>query len=406
MTEREQRERRERRPLLFAIIALCLVATLMRPAVTAVGPVIDRISADTGIPLALLGSLSTIVLITWAIVSPFAHGFGRRLGLGGAVLAAMGLLAAGTIVRSLPGSTAWLWIGTAIIGIALAIGNVLLPAVIKRDFPLRVPMMMGVYSAILGGAGAVASGLAVPIANATGSDTGTGWRLSLLLTGAAVAPLALLAWWLVSRHEIRAMRAAAPVPASRLGIWRDPVAWQVAGYMGVQSTTFYVLVTWIATMSLDTGRSDTLAGIDVMVYQVFSLVGSLTVALAMRGRGARLTPAALPLLGIAGIAGLMLWPDAIGLWVVPLGVFSGMSLGVSLTLMAERARDHGASSALSGMSQAVGYAIAAVGPALFGAVHAITGSWTLALVILLVTMTLQGWIGVYAARDRFVLEPR
>lgn len=406
MTEREQRKRRERRPLIFAIIALCLVATLMRPAVTAVGPVIDRISADTGIPLALLGSLSTIVLITWAIVSPFAHGVGRRFGLGGAVLAAMGLLAVGAIVRSLPGSTAWLWIGTAIIGIALAIGNVLLPAVIKRDFPLRVPMMMGVYSAILGGAGAVASGLAVPIANATGSDTGTGWRLSLLLTGAAVAPLALVAWWLVSRHEIRAMRAAAPVPASRLGIWRDPVAWQVAGYMGVQSTTFYVLVTWIATMSLDTGRSDTLAGIDVMVYQVFSLVGSLTVALAMRGRGARLTPAALPLLGIAGIGGLMLWPDAIGFWVVPLGVFSGMSLGVSLTLMAERARDHGASSALSGMSQAVGYAIAAVGPALFGAVHAITGSWTLALVILLVTMTLQGWIGVYAARDRFVLEPR
>lgn len=401
-----ERERRERRPLIFAIVALCLVATLMRPAVTAVGPVIDRISADTGIPLALLGSLSTIVLITWAIVSPFAHGVGRRFGLGGAVLAAMGLLAVGAIVRSLPGSTAWLWIGTAIIGIALAIGNVLLPAVIKRDFPLRVPMMMGVYSAILGGAGAVASGLAVPIANATGSDTGTGWRLSLLLTGAAVAPLALVAWWLVSRHEIRAMRAAAPVPASRLGIWRDPVAWQVAGYMGVQSTTFYVLVTWIATMSLDTGRSDTLAGIDVMVYQVFSLVGSLTVALAMRGRGARLTPAALPLLGIAGIGGLMLWPDAIGFWVVPLGVFSGMSLGVSLTLMAERARDHAASSALSGMSQAVGYAIAAVGPALFGAVHAITGSWTLALVILLVTMTLQGWIGVYAARDRFVLDGR
>lgn len=120
-----------------AIIALCLVATLMRPAVTAVGPVIDRISADTGVPLALLGSLSTIVLITWAIVSPFAHGFGRRLGLGGAVLVAMGLVAAGVLVRSIPGSSVWLWIGTALIGVALAVGNVLLPAVIKRDFPLR-----------------------------------------------------------------------------------------------------------------------------------------------------------------------------------------------------------------------------------------------------------------------------
>ncbi|MGO2747830.1 MFS transporter [Microbacterium sp.] len=393
-------------PAAAAIIALCLVATLMRPAVTAVGPLIDRISQDTGIPLALLGLLSTIVLIIWAVVSPFAHGFGRRLGLGGAVLAAMGLLAVGVIVRSIPGSTVWLWVGTAIIGVALAIGNVLLPAVIKRDFPLRVPMMMGVYSALLGGAGAVASGMAVPIANLTGSDTGAGWRLSLLLTGAVVAPLALIAWWFVSRHEMRAMRGSAAAPASRLGIWRDPVAWQVAGYMGVQSTTFYVLVTWLATMSLSTGRDDTLAGIDVMVYQVFSLVGSLTVAFAMRGRGARITPAALPVLGIAGIAGLMLWPDAIGFWVIPLGVFSGLSLGVSLTLMAQRARDHSTSSALSGMSQSVGYAIAAIGPALFGAVHALTGSWTLPLVILLVTMALQALFGVFAARDRYVLEPR
>lgn len=326
-------------------MALCLVATLMRPAITAVGPLIDRIAGDTGTPLAVLGSLSTIVLITWAIVSPFTHGLGRKLGLGGAVLAAMGLLLVGAIVRSLPGSDAWLWIGTALIGVALAIGNVLLPAVIKRDFPLRVPLMMGVYSALLGGAGAAASGLAVPISELSGGGVGSGWRTSLLITGAVVAPFALVMWWTVSRHEMRAMRAAPSAPATRLGIWRDPVAWQVAGYMGVQSTTFYVLVTWIATMSLDTGRGDVLAGIDVMVYQIFSLVGSLSLAFVMRGRAARITPAALPALGLIGIAGLMIWPAAIGFWVVPLGVFSGLSLGVSLTLMADRARDHATSSA-------------------------------------------------------------
>lgn len=397
---------RERRHMILAIGALCLVATLMRPAITAVGPLIDRIAQDTGIPLAILGSLSTIVLITWAIVSPFAHGIGRRLGLGGAILAAMGLLAVGAVVRSLPGSSAWLWIGTALIGVALAIGNVLLPAVIKRDFPLRVPLMMGVYSAILGGAGAVASGLAVPISGLSGDDAGAGWRVSLLITGAVVAPLALVMWGIVSRSEMRAMRAATPVRASRVGIWRDPVAWQVAGYMGVQSTSFYVLVTWLASMSLDTGRGDVVAGIDVMVYQIFSLVGSLAVAIVMRGRGARLTPALLPVLGAIGVAGLMLRPDAIGLWVVPLGVFSGLSLGVSLTLMAQRARDHSASSALSGMSQAVGYAIAAVGPALFGGVHALTGEWTVPLIILLVAMALQALFGMYAGRDRYVLAGR
>ncbi|GAA5153275.1 CynX/NimT family MFS transporter [Microbacterium pseudoresistens] len=394
---------RARRPMLLAIVALCLIASLMRPAVTAVGPVIDRISADTGIPVALLGSLSTIVLITWAVVSPFAHGFGRRLGLGGAVLAAMGLLAVGVAIRSLPGSPAWLWIGTALIGVALAIGNVLLPAVIKKDFPLRVPLMMGVYSAILGGAGAVASGLAVPIADLTGADAGAGWRLSLAITGAVVAPLALVFWGLISRHEMRAVRAAAPGRAPRTGIWRDPVAWQVAVYMGVQSTSFYVLVTWISTMSLDTGRSATIAGVDVMIYQIFGLVGSLAVALVMHGRAARITPAALPVLGILAVIGLMVLPDAIGFWAVPLGLFSGASLGVSLTLIAERAPDHSTSSALSGMSQSVGYAIAAIGPALFGGVHAATASWTVALIILLVAMAAQAAIGLFAARERYVL---
>ncbi|GGD65631.1 MFS transporter [Microbacterium murale] len=386
----------------MAIVALCLVAVMMRPAISAVGPLIDRMSADTGIPLALLGALSTIVLITWAVVSPFAHGFGRRLGLGGAVLAALGLLGVGLVVRSLPGSSVWLWIGTGLIGVALAIGNVLMPAVIKRDFPLRVPLMMGVYSAILGGAGAVASGLAVPFAELSGGDIGAGWRMSLLLTGGAVLPFALITWWLASR---RGMRTAAPVGrAPRTGIWRDPVAWLVAAYMGVQSTSFYVLVTWLASVSIATGRSAAIAGVDVMVYQLFSLVGSLAVALVMRGHGERITPALLPVLGVAGVVGLMIWPGAIGFWVVPLGLFSGASLGVSLTLMAQRARDHSTSSALSGMSQSVGYAIAAIGPVLFGAIHAATGSWTLPLVVLLVTMTLQAVFGVYAARPRFVLE--
>ncbi|MDQ0643248.1 MFS transporter [Microbacterium murale] len=395
-----------RRALVASVIALCLVAAMMRPAITAVGPLIGRMSADTGIPLALLGALSTIVLIMWAAASPFAHGIGRRLGLGGAVLAAMGVLGLGTAVRSIPGSTAWLWIGTALIGVALAVGNVLLPAIIKRDFPLRVPLMMSVYSAILGGAGAVASGLAVPIADLSGAVSGSGWRLSLLATGGLVIPLGLAAWWFVRRREIRAMRASPFVREPRTGVWRDSMAWLVAAYMGVQSTCFYVLVTWLASMSTDIGRSPLTAGFDVMVYQAFSIAGSLTIAVLMRGRGAQITPALLPLVGMVGGAGILVAPDAIGFWVMPLGLFSGSSLGVALTLIAQRARDHSISSALSGMSQSVGYGIAAIGPVLFGGVHAITGSWTASLVILLLTMITQGVIGIFAARDRFVLEPR
>lgn len=395
---------RERRPVILALVALVLVAVLMRPAVTAVGPVIDRISADTGIPVPFLGSLSTAVLVMWAVVCPFAYGLGRRMGLGGAVLAAVVLLAVGVVIRSLPGSTAWLWIGTLLIGIAIAIGNVLLPAIVKRDFPLRVPLMMSVYSALLGGAGAVASGLAVPLADLAGEDAGAGWRLSLAITGAIVAPIAIAVWAFAHRHEMRAARAARPGRAPRMGIWRDRLAWQIAGYMGLQSTAFFVLVTWISTMSIDTGRGAALAGVDVMVFQIFSLIGSLAIAVALRGRWERITPAALPALGVVATVGLMLRPDLIGVWGVPLGLFCGASLTVSLTLIAHRSRDHGTSSALSGMTQSVGYGIAAIGPALFGGAHALTGSWTIALVLLLATMVGQGVLGIPAARDRFVLD--
>jgi CP family cyanate transporter-like MFS transporter len=202
------------------------------------------------------------------------------------------------------------------------------------------------------------------------------------------------------------MRTSSFVREPRTGVWRDSTAWLVAAYMGVQSTCFYVLVTWLATMSTDTGRSALTAGFDVMVYQAFSIAGSLTIAVLMRGRGARITPALLPVVGLIGGIGMLLAPDAIGFWVMPLGLFSGSSLGVALTLIAQRARDHRTSSALSGMSQSVGYGVAAVGPVLFGGVHALTGGWTASLVILLFTMITQGVIGIFAARDRFVLETR
>ncbi|WP_094770469.1 MFS transporter [Microbacterium gorillae] len=395
--------RRSPAAAIAAVVALCLVATVMRPAITAVGPLIPAMSADTGIPLAVLGALSTVILLIWTVVSPLTHGLGRRLGLGGAVLAALIVLAVGCVLRSIPGSSLWLWIGTGFIGVALAIGNVLLPAVIKRDFPTRVPLMMGVYSALLGASGAVGSGLAVPLSGVGG---GSDWRLSLLLIGGGLVPIAIIAWGLVSRREMRAHRAGGTAAGGLAGIWRDPTAWAVAGYMGVQSTVFYVLVTWLAAVSASTGRSATVAGLDVSVFQLVSLIGALGIALLMRGRGARLTPALTPVVGLIGIVGLIVAPAAVGFWVIPLGLFSGSSLGISLTLMAERARDHRAASALSGMSQSVGYAIAAIGPLLFGVLHTATGGWTASLLILVVTMLAQIVIGVFAARDRYVLDPR
>jgi CP family cyanate transporter-like MFS transporter len=383
------------------IVAVCLVGANMRPTITAVGPLLDQIGDDTGMATATLGFITAVPLITWALVSPLAHDLSRRFGMSRVVLWALVLLLLGTIVRSLPGPVASLWIGTALIGMALAIANVLMPATVKRDFPGRTAGMMALYTALLSGVGAISSGVAVPLSHL--AEGGAGWRIALLITGGILLPFAIVAWALATRgtHPAVARRTG---PRQRTGIWTDPVAWLVAAYMGLQSSVFYMMVTWLATISVSTGRSPVVAGFDVMIFQLFALAGSILLPLVLRGRAERLTPAVIPFVGIAGTLGLMIAPEGILVWGALLGLFGGSSLGMSLTLMAHRARDHDASAALSGMSQSVGYIVAAIGPVAFGALHAAVGGWTASLSLLLLVMVGLIFVGAFVGRERFVLD--
>jgi CP family cyanate transporter-like MFS transporter len=394
------------RARLALVLTVGLVAVNMRPTITSVGPLLEQIGADTGLGASALGLLASIPLATWAIVSPFASGLSRRFGMSRVVLWSLALLSVGTLVRSIPGPTASLWIGTALIGVALAVANVLMPAVVKREFPTRTPAMMAVYTALLGGAGAVASGVAVPVAQWGQAVTGDeGWRISLVVTGGVLLPAALVVWIAVMRARHEHLMTAGTAEHGRR-IWGDPTAWVVAAYMGFQSATFYILVTWLATIAVSTGRSAITAGIDVMIYQAGALLGALVVPVVLRRGAARWVPAILPVIALAGTAGLIAAPEAILAWVIVLGPASGASLGVSLTLMAQRARDHHGASALSGMAQSVGYLLAAAGPVLFGALHSATDAWVLPLLLVAAALVGQAWSGLAAGRERFVLEPR
>jgi CP family cyanate transporter-like MFS transporter len=250
--------------------------------------------------------------------------------------------------------------------------------------------------------GAIASGVAVPVSHIPIGGEDAGWRFALVVIGFALLPFAIVGWGWTTRGM--ADRENGRI-RGRTGIWSDPVAWTVAAYMGFQAATFYMLLTWLASISASTGRSPVVAGIDVMVYQILSLAGSLLVPFFLRGRGARLVPALIPVLGLVGVTGLMIAPDAILAWVIVIGLASGSSLTMSLTLMAQRARDADSSAALSGMAQSVGYVVAALGPVLFGWVHSTVGGWVAPLVLVLVVLAAQAVTGIFAGRDRFVREP-
>ncbi|MGR0221385.1 MFS transporter [Agromyces sp. ZXT2-6] len=400
-----------RHPRLLLTVAVLLIAANLRASIAGVGPLLPQIADDLGTTEAALGLLASIPLIAFAVVSPLAHIVSTRLGMSQTVLWSLVALAIGTVWRSLPGSTVNLWLGTVLIGASLAIGNVLLPAVIKRDFSDRLAGMTSLFTAFLAGTGAVASGVVVPISHVVVDGSEIGWRWALVCSGSLVT-IAIAAWGAhlltrrgaEDRRRERAARAAGPAepPARRAGMWGDAVAWLVLAYMGFQAMYFYMLVTWLAPLAVTLGRSEVVAGIDVMLLQLCSLVGTLAVPLLLRGRRlARWTPALIPVVAVAGVVGLITVPSLFVGWVVVCGLASGASLSMAFNLFGLRARTPAAAGRLSGMAQSGGYAIAAAGPIAFGGLLTLTGGWLAPLLLVVLTLVAQLVVGVFVGRERF-----
>lgn len=375
---------------------MLVVAANLRPAITAVGPVLHLIGTDTDLSSAWLGLLGAVPLLTFAAVSPAVHLLSQRFGTDRAVLASLVVLVAGTVLRDVPGFTGWLWLGTAVLSGAVAVGNVLVPSIVKRDFPRDVPLMTGLYSAVLSGFAALASGLAVPLA-----DVG-GWRLALGVW-AALSAVAAAVW------ALRLVGPDAPVPAMttatpspQASMWRSPVAWQVALFMGSQSLTFYLLITWLPTIERSHGVEEVVAGWHLFGYQMCGIVGSLAVGWAMRRTlGPRSLGVVVSVLMVAAMGGLLAAPGLVLLWDALAGLSSGAALVLSLTLIAVRARSTRDAGRLSGMVQSIGYLIAAGGPLGAGALNQLTSSWSPVVIAVAAVATIQCGLVLAAGRDRF-----
>ncbi len=396
-------------------VAVCLVAINMRMSVAGIGPMLDSIAKSEGVHAGMLGMLASLPLLAWALVSPLAQGLASRIGLDAAVSWALIALLGATVWRSLPGSPINLWLGTALVGAALAITNVLLPASIKRDFGPRVPLVMGVYSALLGISAAIGAAIVAPVAELqTSSGDPLGWRWGMLATGVTV-PAALLAWWLATRRARRsvvARGASTPVPLSEprqaslsRRVWSDPVAWWIALYMGSVSWVFYIHAMWLSPIDLSRGTDTVVAGGHVTFFHVFGMIGSLVAPLVTRGAMQRLVPILIPLVGVVGGIGVVFYPEPLLLvWLVLLGLCSGASLSIALTFIALRSPSTQAAGAVSGMSQSFGYLMAGLGPILFGWLHAVSGAWSLPLLVPLFGAAVQFIAGVALLRGRMALD--
>ncbi|GAA4262913.1 MFS transporter [Dactylosporangium darangshiense] len=380
------------------VVGILLIATNLRAALTSVGPVLDDVRADLGLTATAAGVLTALPLLAFAGFSPIAPLVARRLGLERTVGLGLAVLAAGIVLRSLPVIGA-IWAGTVAIGAAIAFFNVLLPSLVKRDFPDRVAQLSGSYSATQSIVAAVASGVAVPIAG----ESPAGWRIALgCWIGLTVIAAAFWLPQLRTSLPSRGGGDSAEAPTHR-SPWRSALGWQVTLFMGLQSLVFYVMIAWLPTIERDHGVAAASAGWHLFVYLISAVVANLAAPQVMRRLpDQRLVGLLCAVLILSGVGGLLWAPDASVLWLVCAGFGAGMSLVLCLSLFSLRAVDHRQAAALSGMAQSIGYLLAACGPVLIGALRDVSGAWTLPLSVLCVLIATMGGFAFLSGRARVV----
>lgn len=393
MTSRGITATRSRQMLL--VWGLLVVAANLRAPLTGVGPVLDQIQADRGLSPTTAGLLTTLPLLAFAALSPLVPRLTMRRSPERVLAWALVVLAVGVGLRWVP-TVPGLFVGTTLIGAGAAVGNVLLPSLIKRDFPERVGFLTAAYATVMGGVAAVASGIAVPLSEVApgGWRTGVGCWLLLVVVGIVL--------WLPQTRRSTRLTTEAPRRA-RLP-WSSPLAWAVTAFMGLQSLGFYVVITWLPQILHDTGDTASAdAGWLLFLFQAVAVVTSLAVPAVMRSKtDQRMLAVVSSAVLLAGYLGLVILPGWAVVWTIVLGLGGGACLVLALAFLGLRAADAAGAGALSAMAQSIGYLLAAIGPVLLGALHSVTTGWQAPLVVMCVAAAAQVVVAVVAGRGTVI----
>jgi CP family cyanate transporter-like MFS transporter len=393
----------ERRPyeITLLVVAVAAAGLNLRTAITSLPPLFPDLQTRLHLSSAALSLLAATPVICFGVVSAFAAWLNRRYGEEAILLVALVLLTAGLLLRgAVPGIM--LFPGTALAASAVAVLNVLLSSMVKRRWPERAGLLIGIYLTALSVGAILSSLLSVPLYRSSDGSV----RLALGLW-AAPAALAVLLWLPQLGYRAAGTEPAAGVtaPASALArpsikVYRYALAWQVTAFMGLQSLLYYAALSWLPTIFQDRGDSAVTAGNLLALMGVGNLATSLIVpVLAHRRPGQRglVVPS---LIGTAAALAGSLWAPlgTAPLWVLVLGVSQGSCLGLAIFFMMARAPNAGVAASLSAFAQSVGYLAASAGPLEVGLLHTATGSWNIPVVLLLVLCAAELATGVLAGR--------
>lgn len=349
--------------------SLVLIAFNLRSLFSSLSVLLPEVMQETGLSTTGASLLTTLPVLCLGLFAPFAPKLAQRYGAERTLLGALAVLAFGTGLRWF-GTVPLLFVANFLAGGAIAIGNVLLPGLVKRDFANKAAMMTGLYTMALCAGSAAAAGLTLPIERLiTGSWSGAlaAWAVPALIVLMIWAPQALAAGKKSSHSGYRVV-----------GLWRDRLAWQVTLFMGLQSALAYCVFGWLAPILRERGFDATTAGAVVSISVMAQVVTCLAVpSFAVRRKDQRGVNVALVLAAVVALLGILFAPTSTVLfWAILQGIGQGGLIAAAMTLIVLRSPDSHVAAHLSGMAQGVGYVLAAVGPLLVGLIRGWTGSFS------------------------------
>jgi CP family cyanate transporter-like MFS transporter len=372
--------------------AVVLYALNLRTLIASLPPLLPAIRHDLGLSATVAGLLTTLPVVCFGAFAPVVPRLARRAPLEH-ILTGCGVLTVAAAALRGAGSTAPLFAASLLAGVAVAAAQASLPILIRTRYSGAMGRLTGAYSMALPLGATLAAALAVPLAELLDGS----WPASLAFWALPALP-AVAIWPLLARGTATTLRGPPPPPL-RL----DPLAWTVALYFGIQSAGFYAGLAWLPEILVDHGYSDTTAGLLQAVNSLVSMAPALAVPiLASRMRDQRPILFVVVATAATGVIGLLVAPDAGLLWVALIGLGQGGMLGLALILPVLRARTPPAVASLTAMALCVGYLVASTGPWILGAVHDLSGTWSLALVALVAITLAQLIPGVHACADRTV----
>lgn len=383
------------RSTLLFVLAIFLFATILRTPLTVVGPIISFIRDGLGISNVLAGFLTTIPLLAFAIISPFTPRVARKFGMERTLFYSIILLAIGVLLRS-AGITSLLVLGTMLIGIAIAFGNVLIPSYFKLKFPLHIGLLTAIYTVSMNISGGLGAGISYSIA------TSTGWQIALGFS-VLLAAITLIAWLPILRTQ-KVETMVASKDAQKKQLWRSPLAWAIALSMGLQSLIFYCSSAWLPEILISQGLNAASAGWMVSIMQLSQIPMTFLIPIiAGKLQSQRPIVVFFSLCYFSGFMGILFeWTHLTLLWMVFLGFAGGASFGLVLMFFTLRTKTAYEAADLSGFAQSIGYLLAAVGPVLFGYLHDATNSWLIPILLFISCCAILAIAAFQSATNRYV----